>query len=471
MRKTALLSMGIPVTSLVVLALSIFSCGRSSSSEEDSGGGGGGGGTGFSTNMQNVVGTLTSQTGTPTQMRSWVVAIVEATSRVARSAAADVSGVLRWNKVSLDSTHTAVLLSPDYLLQSIMAMPSAKTNTVRQYFTIQNTLLPQLVQRGPVISFQTSSGITMQELYAADSDADGNPNGTGAFGLTGEQLSLVTVDTDADGIANDVDGDIDGDGLLNSFDNDDDGDGIDDIFDADGNGNLVTDSQESNGDSYYGQGVEYFAVRYEESPTTNTFLFTVKLNQGLTAESVKIKTASSLTDGSQGLESGGGVSAWDLSLLDDGANFDGSAGDLLFARKVQLAAGKTPRVNQVLFAQVTFGSGESAFTLEYPWMFPNVDMGPISTTYNTSSRVLTLAGDPFGTSQQYFVWSVTVTNSDGLKIYESAATPGTTRTLTLPANILQSGGTYTYEVVAQSRDKIPGMPAAAVRSATGTINN
>jgi hypothetical protein len=268
-----------------------------------------------------------------------------------------------------------------------------------------------------------------------------------------------------------VDGDVDGDGLVNSFDNDDDGDGIDDIFDADANGNLTTDSQESNGDSYYGQGIEYFAVRYEESPTTNSFLFVVKLRQGITAESVKIKTASSLTDGSQAVEGGGGVSAWDLTLLDDGANFDGSSGDLLFARKVQLASGKTPRVNQVLFAQVTFGSGESAFTLEFPWTFPNVDMGAISTSYNTSSRVLTLAGDPFGSTQQSFVWSVTVTNSDGLKIYESSATPGTTRTLTLPANILQTGANYTYEVVAQTRDKIPGMPAGAVRSATGTISN
>jgi hypothetical protein len=469
MRKTILKSLVVPVTSLVVLT-GVFSCGRSSSSEEEGGGGGGGGG-GFSGNMQNIVGTLTSQTGTPTQMRSWVVALVEAASRVARTAATDVSGVLRWGKVSLDSTHTAVLLSPDYLLQSIMAMPSTKTNTVKQYFTIQNTLLPQLVQRGPVVSFQTTSGITMQDLYAADSDADGNPNGTGAFGLTDEQLRLVTVDTDSDGIPNDIDGDVDGDGLVNSFDNDDDGDGIDDIFDADANGNLVTDSQESNGDSYYGQGIEYFAVRYEESPTTNSFLFVVKLRQGLTAESVKIKTASSLTDGSQAVEGGGGVSAWDLTLLDDGANFDGSAGDLLFARKVQLASGKTPRVNQVLFAQVTFGSGESAFTLEFPWTFPNVDMGAISTSYNTSSRVMTLSGDPFGSTQQSFVWSVTVTNSDGLKIYESAATPGTTRTLTLPANILQSGASYTYEVVAQTRDKIPGMPAGAVRSATGTINN
>lgn len=447
-----------------MVLVSSFSCGRPTSDEEDAAPTA----SVFSGNMQNIVGTLTSQTGTPTQMRSWVVAIVEATSRVARTAAADVAGVMRWNKVSLDATHTAVLLSPDYLLQSIMAMPSSKTNTVRQYFTIQSTLLPQIVQRGPAISFQTNTGITMQDLYAADTDADGNPNGIGSLGLTSGAL---TVDTDSDGIPNNTDGDIDGDGLLNAFDNDDDGDGINDVFDADANGNLVTDSQEAIGDSYYTQGIEYFAVRYEQSPTANTFFFMVKVNQGLTASAVKIKTVASLTDGSQAFDGSGGASSWDLSLLDDGVNFDGSAGDLLFARKVQLAANKAPRVNQVLLAQVTFGAGDTAFTLEYPWMFPNVEMASISTSYNTSTRTLTVAGDPFGAGSQDFMWIVKVNNSDGLKIYESVAVPGTTRTLILPSNIMQSGQTYSYDVVAQTRDKIPGMPAAAVRSATGTINN
>jgi hypothetical protein len=167
----------------------------------------------------------------------------------------------------------------------------------------------------------------------------------------------------------------------------------------------------------------------------------------------------------------GTTTTWDFSLLDNGSNFDGAEGDLLYARKIQLAAGKTPRVNQVIFAQVTFGTGDSAFTLEYPWMFPSVSTGAITSSYNSATRVVTLAGDPFGASFQDFAWSVTLTNADGLKIYESAAISGATRTLTIPANILQSGATYTYDVVAQTRDKVPGMPAAAVRSAKVTITN
>lgn len=463
LRKSMLLSL----TSVVVMASS-FSCGRSSSSDDE---GGGGGGSTFSGNMQNVVGTITSQSGTPAQMRSWVVGLVEAASRVARTSAADASGILRFSKVSLDAPQTAVLLSPDYLLQSIMAMPSTKTNTVKQYFTIQSQLLPQLIQKGPALTFQTTSGITVQDLYATDSDADGNPNGTGALSLAAADTRLVAVDTDGDGLANDIDGDIDGDGLLNALDNDDDGDGTDDIFDTDANGNLVADNQESKGDSYYSQGIEYFATRYEKGPSANTFLFTAKIAAGLLPESVKIKTASSLTDGAQSVKGDGEAAAWDLSLSDDGANFDGADKDLLYSRKVRLATGKSPRVNQVLFLQVTYGTGEAAFTLEYPWMFPNVDLGSISTSYNSPTRVLTLVGDPFGATQQFFVWSVTLTNSDGLKIYESAAVPGATRTLTIPANVMQAGATYTYEVVAQTLDKIPGMPAVAVRSAAGTINN
>lgn len=444
------------------------SCGRSSSSDDE---GGGGGGAVFSGNMQSVAGTITSHSGNPSQMKSWVVALVEAVSRVARTTTADPSGILRWNKVSLDAAQTAVLLSPDYLLQSVMAMPSTKVNTVKQYFTIQNPALPQLVQKGPTMAFQNSSGITMLDVYAADADADGSPNGTGALGLTDTGFNLVTVDTDSDSIPNDTDGDIDGDGLLNAFDNDDDGDGVDDIFDSDANGNLVADSQEAIGDAYYGQGIEYFTARYEQGQSVNSFQFILKVRNGLKPESVKIKTASSLTDGAVAVTGDGAITSWDFALLDNGSNFDGAESDLLYARKIQLATGKTPRINQVIFAQVTFGTGDSAFTLEYPWMFPSVTTGAITSSYNAATRVVTLAGDPFGASFQDFAWSVTLTNSDGLKVYESAAIAGGTRTLTIPANILQSGATYTYEVVAQTRDKVPGMPAATVRSAKVTIIN
>ena len=447
------------------VSLYLIACGHRSSSDE------GGGGGGFSGNLQNVTGTVTSQSGSPAEMRGWLVALMERDSRVARTAVADVAGILKWNKVSLDVPQTAVLLSPDYLLQSIMSLPSSKTNTVKQYFQINSKVLPQLVQKGSGLSFQTMTGVTVQDYFASDSDADGNPDGAASFSLASAPMRLATVDTDRDGVPNELDGDIDGDGLLNAYDGDDDGDGAADVFDPDANGNLIADTQEANGESYYSQGIEYFAVRYEQGPTNNSMQFSLKVLDGLSPESVKIRTAASLTDSSLAVSQAGDTSNWDLTLSDDGSSFDGASKDLLYAKKVQLASGKAPRVNQVLFAQVTFGTGDSAFTVEYPWMFPNLTLSGITTSYDTASRVVTLSGDPFGSSNQTFLWSVTLTNSDGIKIYASSATSGTTRTITIPSNVLQSGQTYTYQAIAQTRDTVPGGPVAAVRSATATIHN
>ena len=69
-------------------------------------------GASFFGNLQDVVGTVTSQSGTPAQMKSWAVAFIERDGGVARVADADANGILRWNKVSFDATQTAVLLSP-----------------------------------------------------------------------------------------------------------------------------------------------------------------------------------------------------------------------------------------------------------------------------------------------------------------------------------------------------------------------
>lgn len=90
--------------------LAMSNCGSRSSSE-----GGGGGGPAFSGNMQNVKGTVVSRAGSPAQLKSWVVGLFERDSSVARVAEVDANGLLSWNKVSLDSIHTAVLFSSDYL--------------------------------------------------------------------------------------------------------------------------------------------------------------------------------------------------------------------------------------------------------------------------------------------------------------------------------------------------------------------
>jgi hypothetical protein len=463
--------MGTPLKNLSValgVVIAVSACGRKSSSDD-----GGGGGSVFSSNMQNLTGTVTSQSGTPAQMKGWAVAMIERDSRVARVADADASGILRWSKVSFDAAQTAVLLSPDYLLQAVMAIPSTKVNTVKQFFTIGSTSLPQLVQKGSGLSFQSTTGVTIYDYYATDSDSDGNPDGVGSLGLTLGSVGLTSVDTDKDGLVNESDGDIDGDGIANALDGDDDGDGNLDIFDTDANGNSIADSQETNNDAYYSQGIEYFSVRYEQGVSANSMLFVVKARSGLSPAptAVTIKAPSSLTDGATSIATDASTASWDMSLADDGKSYDGAATDLVYGRKVQLASGKAPRANQVLFARVTFGTGDSAFTIEYPWVFPNVSLSAITTSYNTSTRVVTLAGNPFGADTQTFVWSVSLTNAAGLKVYESTAISGDTRTLTIPSNVMESGGTYTYEAVAQSLDKVPGIPTVAVRSSAGSISN
>jgi hypothetical protein len=454
---------------LLIVVLSAQSCGQRG------GGGGGdeGGGDGatFFGNLQDVMGTVTSQSGTPSQMKSWAVALIERESGIARVADADANGILRWNKVSFDATQTAILLSPDYLLQSVTTIPSTKAKTVKQYFNITATTLPQIVQKGSGLTFQNTNGIAVQDIFASDTDGDGLPDGVGSLGLNMTSWNLSSVDTDKDGIVNDIDNDIDGDGLVNVVDTDDDGDGTLDVIDADANGNSVADSQENIGGPYFSRGIEYFEVRFEQGTSSKTMQFVLKVRENYTPSAVKIRGPSGLLDGATAVASDGSTGAWDLALLDDGANFDGAGKDKLYGRKIQLASGKSPRVNQVLFGQVTIGTGDSAFTAEFPWIFPNISLSGISTSYDTSSRVVTLSGNPFGTDLQGFTWSVSVTNPSGLKVYESTAIPGTSRTLAIPSNVMQPGTSYTYVAVAQTLDKVPGMPAIAVRSADGTINN
>ncbi len=450
---------------IVSAAALTFHCGRRSSSSD-----GGGDGASFSGNMQNVSGTVTSQSGTPAQMKSWAVALVEKSAGVSRVADADSNGVLKFNKVSLDALQTAVLLSPDYLLQSVMAIPSTRTKTVRQYFQITSTTIPQIVQKGSGLNFQNTNGITVHDYYATDSDGDGNPDGIGSLGLASGPV-FNAADTDKDGESNESDNDIDGDGLSNVFDTDSDGDGTLDVLDSDANGNSIADSQENLGAPYFSQGIEYFEIKYEQGVSANTMQFIMKVRDGYTPAAVKIRGAASLLDSSTAIASDASTAAWDLTLLDDGANYDGAASDNLYGRKIQLASGKTPRTNQVVFGQLTIGTGDSAFTAEYPWVFPNLSISTISCSYDTSSRVVTLAGNPFGAELQSFVWSIALTNSSGLKVYESSAISGGTRTLTIPANVMQSGATYTYEAVAQTLDKVPGMPRVSVRSASGSISN
>lgn len=456
----------------MILMTCVFhmSCGRRSSSEDS----GGGAATGsFAGSRVDVTGSIISQTGSQSQMQGWATALVERDSGIARVAEADSSGILKFSKASLEAAQTLVLLSPDYLVQSVLSIPSTKTNTIKQYFQMTKNTIPRLIQKGGIITFQNVDTLTVQDNTATDTNADGVPDGVASLGLSYENhgFKLVSTDTDKDGLTNDLDTDIDGDGLINVIDTDDDGDGIADYVDADANGDSVTDSQQQVSEQYFKAGLEYVAVQYTVTPTTKTLKFVTKVRDGVTPKAVAVKGATSFLKDSTYTSSDGTTGAWDYSLVDDGKSEDSGEKDLTYGRLVTLATGITPRNNQVVFFQLTMGEGTEKFVAEYPYMFPNVTPATPTTSYDTTTRTVTLAGDPFGASVQDFVWTVSVKNSDGTKVYESGATPGATRTLVIPANILMSGKTYTYKAVAQLLDKVSGVPAMAVHSADGTITN
>lgn len=445
-----------------------FSC-RSASESESAGAE-----SGFAGNRVDVTGSITSQSGSQSQMQGWAVVLVERDSGTGRVAEADVSGNLTFSKASLSAVQSVVLLSPDYLVQSVLTLPSTKPKTLRQYFQMSKSTLPRLVQKGGIVSFQTTDGIVMQEQTATDTDADGIPDGVASLGLAaagGATQLLDAADTDADGIDNSVDYDIDGDGLLNAFDTDDDGDSIVDSIDSDANNDNIADALQQTSDQHFKVGVESVAVQNITTSGGQTLKFVTKVREGVAVKAVKIRGATSFLSGSTYSSPDNTAVSWDLTLADDGLNEDGAAKDFIYARNVSLATGISPRANQMVFFQLTVGEGADQFVAEFPFLFPNLSATVPTTAYDAATRIVTLTGDPFGESLQDFVWSVSVNNSAGVKVYETNLASGATRTQVIPANILVAGQTYTYKATAQLLDKVSSYPSMVVQSDEGTISH
>jgi hypothetical protein len=427
----------------------------------------------FGGNRQDVTGSITSQNGSQSAMKNWVVFLAEKNNGTGRVAVANESGALQFSKLSLGSSMTGILLSPDFLLQSVMSMPTTKANAVRQYFQLGKTTMPRLVQKGGILTFQTFDGVTVEDSYAKDSDGDQIPDGIASLSLadgsTVSKTGLKLTDSDADGVDNDTDFDIDGDGLPNIVDADDDGDGTPDVFDADANGNGVSDTKETLSDAHFKTGLEYVVVQEVKTTAATKFKFIAKARDGVTVSALKIKGPDSLLTGSKYTSTDAADQDWDMALADDGKNNDGAATDKIYGRTVTLGSGLSPRANQMLFFDLTTTSGGAEFTASFPYLLPDVTMVMPTTSYAASTRVVTLTGDPFGASRQDFTWIVTVNNSDGIRVYESNPVAGSNRTLTLPANIIQSGKTYTYMVTAQSTEKISGYPALIVETESASL--
>lgn len=442
-------------------------CGSSGGAEGDSSSGGG-----ALYGSDTISGSISGQSGGQSRMAGWVVVLTERDTGISRVGEVNSSGIFTINGVRSSVPHGLNLLSPDYLVRGTFAVAASTSAKLQTFFTMTKTNLPRLIHRGYVVTPQSMDGISLSTDSIADADGDGAPDGSSSLGLVGTS----TVDLDGDGIPNDLDPDIDGDGLLNVFDADDDGDGTLDVVDTDANGNLIIDSAEAFSDQNFKYGIEYLAASVEVHPvvggTTKTYLsLATKLRSGVSPLSVQVRGPQALLNGSV-IESTSTTpeAAWDKRLLDDGASEDGFSGDSIYAKKVLLGTGKSPHPFQALFLQLGFGSAESPVFAEYPLTFPAIDLGTLTFTWNGPTRTVAkvTTSNPFGDLTTYS-WAISISNADGVKIYESTLVTAETQTIVIPDKLLSTGSVYTFQATAQLLDRIAGYPAFIVYSASQSI--
>ena len=441
---------------LSTLLVIIWSCGRNTGSS--SGGG--------SVVGDTVSGVFKSASGSQSEMASWVVVFLERDTGVVNAGVLGKLGNYTISNIRPSQPQTIVLLDPQYRLSAVLSSPAASPSLIHQYFTASNLNLPALVHQGPVIKFSDLTGVSWTPDLAVDSDEDTIPDGIeDRFGLTQSD-----ADTDGDGVINRLDPDLDGDGVANWFDSDDDGDGVMDPFDTDSNDDGILDISQTVGDLHFTTDVAFLSVQtiqdvQADSSLKSQLLLTLKLKDAALPSEITIRGADGLfseasvtnIDLDDGSES---VSAWDFRLLDDGLSEDGAAGDRVYARKVDLQAGVNPKTSQVILFQAT---DENETSVTHAYTFPAFTTGALSGSYDAATQLVTKAGSPFASEQNY-LWSVSVFDATGIKVFSSESMSGTVDTLDIPAAVLEGGQTYTAKVIANSFDRINSFPTWTVRS-------
>lgn len=460
----------------ICFAIAVAACGSAGNSES-------GDNSGLPTDVADVVGSIGSLAGGQSQMSGWIVVLAERDTGMCRVGEVDSAGLFTLKHVNMAAAHTVILLSPDYVLQSVLSMPSTKEKTIKQYFTLSSKTMPRLIHKGAVVTFQDVAKVSPTKEIASDEDADGIPDGSKSYSLGAPRLALSDAsfglagqttreDTDRDSSPNYLDSDIDGDGVPNIVDPDDDGDGTIDAIDLDANGDLVADASQTYGELYHNIGTEFVVAQYESVPqddgtTKSTVQFTSRVRDNVQPLAVQMRGPSSLFNSAlvETLDAAGAPTSikWDRLLLDDGLSGDASVNDRLFSRKITLETGKAPRSHQVMFLQLAFGKADSPWFLEYPYTFPSVSLGSVTSAFDKTTKTVQMVGTPFGSLSDY-IWSVVIYNADGVKIWESPTVKGAEKTYVIPSNILEDGASYKYNIVAQLLDRIPGYPSYLIRS-------
>ncbi len=443
----------------------------------------------------DIRGAIANQDGSQAQVLSgWVVAAIERSTMIARVAEVDASGLFTLGHVKTTEPLTLALFTSDYILQAVLSMPSPAPSSIRQFFRLKTTELPKLINKGPIITFQSSNGIEIAKDLASDQNGDGIPDGAVSIGAKGLGLGLNPAfdlsgltglrlaggqsdsaqDLDVDGIPNELDPDIDGDGIINILDPDDNGNGQLDVFDPDANGDYQPDNApgQEDTDQFFKIGVEWISAQFALKPladgTNETSLtFRTKVRDDVTPLAVQIRGAPSLLNNSYFIGHADDNTeihtAFNRLLGDDGLSDDGAAGDRVFAKKVILDQAKAPRAQEAIFFQLVFGTKEKPWFMEFPYVFPALKPAAITAQYDANTKTALLVGNPFG-EYQSFLWTVHVYGADGKTIWNSQAIPGDKRQFGVQENIFALGATYTFDVSAQVQDKIPGNPAYVIYS-------
>lgn len=446
----------------------------------------------------DIVGSVSTQTGRQSAMAGWVVVLMDKESSISRVAEVDDAGLFTLPHVFTQKVYTIALLSPDYVLTAMLALPSAQPQFIHQYFTLDATFLPKLIYKSETLTFQNLDGVVLDtKSFTTDRDqnlipdeirqpVDGEPAPV-ALGLAlpvqrgGLRLVGQVNETDYDGdrIPNWKDSDMDNLGLPNIFDADDDNDTFADVFEKrDANGDQIPDELQSVSDQHFTQGLEWLGVIYEkEQQADDSYVshltIAAKVRDDAQPNSVQVRGPAKLLNDSFLADT---QDAWDRLLVDDGKNQDGNAGDRIFGRRIRLAATTEPKGYQVLFVQLGYLQAEIPWFQEFGFTFPNnLTLRSLTTEYVAITFQFQILQDPFGVDvtaneagdAASFIWYVDIYTLDGAYLFSTPEQESPTNSYTLGADklaVLEDATTYTYQVVMQSRARVPGYPTYVIKS-------
>ena len=414
-----------------------------------------------SISLKNITGSIKSSTGRQSDTAGWTILTLERESQVARSALIGDNGNYSIENLRADRARTIALLSPDHLLRSILSIPTSTPTKINQYFRATPEQFPPLFERGPIVVFGELNGIDAVDDSIASDRGNGVPNaayGDNGYGLVGGNPSSVV---DLTGLPPVLNPDRNANGTL-------------DIFETDVDNNQRPDASENHGPNFFTEGLTYAAVQYELSSVTNgtetaQVVFSARLQQDATATDIKITGSTNLTSGAT-VTGGSSPGAWDGTLLDDGTNEDGIAGDGIFARRVTLGSATRLKSYEVILFEprradgATLPAAQPLAGAKYPVTVPPLTLTAMSTpVWDSVTRTINRVGNPFGSITAY-TWSVTVFDANGKPVYSSASIAGTEDSFVIPANATDASGSYTAKITAKCQEQVSGYSFFVVTS-------